>query len=135
MDVPGAARVEGGVAAPAKPAPDRRYLERIAVESRGRVESVPVSEVEYIVASGPYARLQVGSRRYVIRETMQRLEEELDPRRFLRIHRSVIVRLDLVEALHRGQGGDSEVRLKGGVRLRVSRSRREALERWLGKSS
>ena len=66
---------------------------------------------------------------------MQALEEELDPRRFLRIHRSVIVRLDLVEALHRSQGGDSEVRLKGGVRLRVSRSRREALERWLGKSS
>jgi two-component system LytT family response regulator len=71
----------------------------------------------------------------VIRETMQSLEEELDPRRFLRIHRSVIVRLDLVEALHRGPGGDSEVRLKTGVRLRVSRSRREALERWLGKSS
>jgi two-component system LytT family response regulator len=126
--------LEGGVAAPAKPVPGRRYLERIAVESRGRVESVPVSEIDYIVASGPYARLQVGSRRYVIRETMQTLEEELDPRRFLRIHRSAIVRLDLVEALHRGQGGDSEVRLRGGVRLRVSRSRREALERWLGKS-
>jgi two-component system LytT family response regulator len=46
----------------------------------------------------------------------------------------VIVRLDLVEALRRGQGGESEVRLKTGVRLRVSRSRREALERWLGRA-
>jgi two-component system, LytTR family, response regulator len=87
------------------------------------------------VASGPYARLQLGARRYVIRQTMQALEETLDPRRFLRIHRSVIVRLDLVEALYRGQSGDSEVRLRTGVRLRVSRSRREALERRLGKTS
>ena len=56
----------------------------------------------------------------------------LDPRRFLRVHRSAIVRLDLVEALHRGQGGNAEVKLRSGVRLKVSRSRREALERWLG---
>jgi two-component system LytT family response regulator len=126
--------LEGGAPTPATPAASRRYLDRIAVETRGKMESVPVSDVEYIVASGPYARLQVGPRRYVIRETMQALEGELDPRRFLRIHRSVIVRLDLVEALYRGPGGDSEVRLKNGVRLRVSRSRREALERWLGKS-
>lgn len=112
-----------------------RYLDRIAVESRGRMESVAVSDIDYIVASGPYARLQVGQRRHVIRETMQALEEKLDPRRFLRVHRSVIVRLDLVDALLRAPGGDSEVRLKNGVRLKVSRSRREALERWLGKSS
>jgi two-component system LytT family response regulator len=117
-----------------QPQPIKRYLERIAVESGGRIEPVPVSAIEYIVASGPYARLHVGGRRYVIRERMQTLEEGLDPRRFLRIHRSVIVRLDMVEALHRGPGGESEVRLRNGVRLRVSRSRREALERWLGRN-
>ena len=65
---------------------------------------------------------------------MQTLEERLDPEQFMRIHRSVIVRLDLVDTLHRGAGGDYEVQLKGGARVRVSRSRREALERWLGVS-
>ncbi|GJG85217.1 hypothetical protein tb265_03980 [Gemmatimonadetes bacterium T265] len=60
------------------------------------------------------------------------LEERLDPERFLRVHRSVIVRRALVEALHKGAGGEYEVQLKGSGRLRVSRSRREALERWLG---
>jgi len=40
--------------------------------------------------------------------------------------------VELVETLHRGAGGDYEVQLKGGLRLRVSRSRRDALERWLG---
>ena len=64
-----------------------------------------------------------------------RAPQSRDPARFLRIHRSAIVRLDLVESLERGQGGESEVRLKNGVRLRVSRSRREALERWLGRTS
>jgi two-component system LytT family response regulator len=113
-------------------APSASYIERIAVEIGGQVRPVSVADIDFITASGPYAELHVGSRRYVIRETIQTLEERLDPARFLRIHRSAIVRLDLVEALHRGAGGDGEVTLKRGGRLRVSRSRREALERWLG---
>jgi two-component system LytT family response regulator len=115
--------------------PGSGYLDRIAVEMRGKVRVVPVEQIDYIAASGPYAELYVGDRRYVIRAAMQTLEERLDPRRFMRVHRSAIVRLDLVETLHRGAGGDYEVQLKGGTRLRVSRSRREALERWLGVSS
>ncbi|HEY0930005.1 MAG TPA: LytTR family DNA-binding domain-containing protein [Gemmatimonas sp.] len=108
------------------------YLERIAVESQGTVKPVPVADIDYILASGPYAELVVAGRRHLVRESMQSLEDRLDPRRFLRIHRSVIVRLDRVEGLKRGAGGDGEVLLKGGGRLRVSRTRREALERWLG---
>lgn len=110
------------------------YLERIAVEMKGQVKPIPVMQIDYISAAGPYAELHVGDKRYVIREAMQTLEDRLDPNRFMRVHRSVIVRLDLVEALHRGGGGDYELQMKGGVRLRVSRSRREALERWLGLS-
>lgn len=109
-----------------------QYLERIAVETHGQVKPIPVSQIDYISAAGPYAELHVGDRRYVIREAMQALEDRLDPNRFMRVHRSVIVRLDLVEALHRGGGGDYELQMRGGVRLRVSRSRREGLERWLG---
>ena len=111
-----------------------QYLQRIAVEMRGKVRSVPVSEIDYIVADGPYAELHTGDRRHIIRESMQTLEERLDPSRFMRVHRSMIVRLDLVDTLHRGAGGDYEVQLKSGQRIRVSRSRREALERWLGVS-
>jgi two-component system LytT family response regulator len=108
------------------------YLERIAVEMRGKLRVVPVTDIDYIVASGPYAELYVADRRLLIRETMQALEERLDPAEFLRIHRSVIVRIALVDMLHKGAGGDYEVQLKSGVRLRVSRSRREELERRLG---
>jgi two-component system LytT family response regulator len=121
--------VQGGAQPPAVP-----YLERIAVEMRGKVRSVPVAEIDYIVASGPYAELHVGDKRHLIREAMQTLEDRLDPSRFMRVHRSMIVRLDLVDALLRGAGGDYEVQLTNGTRIRVSRSRREALERWLGVS-
>ena len=119
----------------ASPSPARgAYLERIPVEMRGKVRVVPVDEIEFIVASGPYAELYSGDRKYVIRESMQNLEEKLDPNAFIRTHRSVIVRLDLIETLHKGAGGDYEIQLKSGRRLRVSRSRLEALEKKLGVS-
>jgi two-component system LytT family response regulator len=110
------------------------YLERIAVEMKGQVRVVPVKQIEYIIASGPYAELHVADKRYVIRERMQTLEERLDPSRFFRIHRSAIVRLDLVETLLRNPGGDYAVQLKGGTKLKVSRSRFEALEQRMGVS-
>jgi two-component system LytT family response regulator len=121
-----------GPATPPPGPPPGGYLERIAVEMRGKAQIVPVSQIDYIVASGPYAELYVAGRRHLIREAMQTLEERLDPARFFRIHRSAIVRLDLIETLYRGAGGDYEVQLRGGTRLRVSRSRREELERRLG---
>jgi two-component system, LytTR family, response regulator len=123
----------GGGNAPA-PASKPRSLERIAVQMRGKMKVVPVAQIDYISASGPYAELHVGSDRFVIRESMQSLEEQLDPEKFMRIHRSAIVRLDLVEALLRGVAGDYEVQLRGGTRLRVGRSRREEVERKLGRT-
>jgi two-component system LytT family response regulator len=120
----------GRAEAPGRP----DYLERIAVEMRGQVRIVPVAKIDYIVASGPYAELHVGERTHIIRERMQTLEDRLDPERFFRIHRSAIVRLDLVETLLRAAGGDYAVQLRGGVRLKVSRSRFEALETRMGLS-
>jgi two-component system LytT family response regulator len=117
----------------AEPAPQRAApIERIAVEMKGQVRVVPVGDIEYITASGPYAEIHTHERGYIIRERMQALEERLDPARFLRIHRSVIVRLDLIDALLRGGGGDYAVRLKNGVKLKVSRTRVEELERRMG---
>ena len=122
----------GATTQPAAAPASSAYLERIAVEMRGKVRVVPVEQIDYITASGPYAELHTGDRTHIIRETMQTLEERLDPRQFIRIHRSAIVRLALVDTLLRGAGGDYAVQLKGGLRLPVSRSRREELERRLG---
>lgn len=112
--------------------PRAEYAERIAVELRGQIRAVPVARIEYITASGPYAELHVDGRTFAVRERMQALEEKLDPRLFFRIHRSAIVRLDMVDVFLRHAGGDYGVRLKNGVELSVSRTRREELEARLG---
>ena len=124
----------GGKAAPREeaPKPTPAYLERIAVEMRGQMRIVSVKDIDYITASGPYAELHVGEETYLIRERMQTLEERLDPKAFIRIHRSGIVQLDRIESLLHGVGGDYAVRLKDGHRIKVSRGRREELEQRLG---
>lgn len=135
----------GGTIHPSEPAPPTSatpnpesvprqggYLERFAVESRGQVRVVPLSKVLYITASGPYAELHTAERTHLIREQMQVLEDRLDPELFFRVHRSAIVRFDLIEALTRNASGDYTVQLKGGVTLKVSRSRSDELERRMG---
>jgi two-component system LytT family response regulator len=108
-----------------------RYLERIPVESRGKVRFIPVADIDCILASGPYAELVVGDRKHLIREAMQNLENQLDPARFFRVHRSAIVQLDRLDALLKAPGGDWEVQLKNGVKLKIARARREELEKRL----
>jgi two-component system LytT family response regulator len=122
----------GSPRSPAASAPKAEYLERIAVESRGQVRVVPVKQIDFILASGPYAELHVGDKRHLIRERMQNLEDRLDPKKFIRVHRSAIVRADLIETLFRAEGGDYTLQLKGGVKLKVSRSRVEELQSRLG---
>jgi two-component system LytT family response regulator len=117
---------------PPAPVAAHQYLDRIAVELRGQVRVVPVDRIDYITASGPYAELHVQDRVYAVRERMQTLAEQLDPDVFFRIHRSAIVRLDRIDTLLRSSGGDYGVRLKNGVELSVSRTRREELEAKMG---
>ena len=121
------------IAVPVPPT-NQPYLERFAVETRGQVRVVPVSKVLYITASGPYAEIHTAERTHLIREQMQVLEERLDPDKFFRVHRSAIVRFDLIEGLTRNASGDYTVQLKGGLALKVSRSRSEALEQRMGLS-
>jgi len=128
-----APRDDAPVAAPTAPPPARpEYMERIAVEIRGQVRVVPVSKVQYVTASGPYVEIHTPEKTYLIREQMQVLEDRLDPDRFFRVHRSAIVRLDLIEGLTRNPSGDYTVQLRGGLQLKVSRSRTEELERRMG---
>ena len=109
-----------------------RYLDRIAVESRGQTRVVPVAAIEYITASGPYAELHAGGKVFAVRERMQTLAEQLDPDIFFRVHRSAIVRLKLIETLLHRPGGDYAVRLKNGTELDLSRARRDELQLRLG---
>ena len=111
---------------------DEPYLERIAVQGRGKARIVPVDDLTHITADGSYAELHTGDDTYVIRERMKALTARLDPEAFARVHRSAIVRLEKIELLLRGGGGDYAVRLQDGTRIPVSRSRVDELENRLG---
>jgi two-component system LytT family response regulator len=111
---------------------DDPYLERIAVQGRGKARIVPVDDLTHITADGSYAELHTGEDTYVIRERMKTLAARLDPEAFVRVHRSAIVRLDEIELILRGGGGNYAVRLNDGTRLSVSRSRIDELQDRLG---
>jgi two-component system LytT family response regulator len=111
---------------------DEPYLERIAVQGRGKARIVPVDDLTHITADGSYAELHAGADTYVIRERMKTLAVRLDPSTFMRVHRSAIVRLDEIELILRGGGGNYAVRLRSGARVSVSRSRIGELQDRLG---
>ena len=111
---------------------DEPYLERIAVQGRGKARIVPVEDLTHITADGSYAELHTGEDTHVIRERMKTLAARLDPDTFVRVHRSAIVRLDEIEMILRGGGGNYAVRLKDGTRVSVSRSRVDELQDRLG---
>ncbi|HKW48551.1 MAG TPA: LytTR family DNA-binding domain-containing protein, partial [Gemmatimonadaceae bacterium] len=108
------------------------YAKRLLVTTGNRSLVVHTATIDWIRADDYYAALHVGSRAYLLRETMAALESRLDPGVFLRVHRSVIVNLDRVQLLERAADGQLTVVLADGTKLPVSRSRRESVEGALG---
>jgi two-component system LytT family response regulator len=109
------------------------YAQRLTVASGGRILFVSVADIDWIEAEGNYARLHVGRRVYDVRETLQALVEQLDPREFIRIHRSTIVNIRRVREVQPWFQGSHIVLLQNGEELRMSRYQRDAAERLLGK--
>jgi two-component system LytT family response regulator len=109
-----------------------RSADRLVVRSQERLFFVRTAEIDWIEAAGNYAKLHVGGRTHLIRETMSRLEEGLDPGRFARIHRSTIVNLDRVKELRPWFAGDYLVALHDGTELKLSRGYRAKLEEQMG---
>lgn len=109
-----------------------RYLERIPIKKAGRIIFVDVEDVDLFEAEGNYVRAVAGERSYLFRESMTALEAKLDPKRFLRIHRSTIVRLDRIEQLEPLFQGEYRITLRGGQTVQSSRRQRARLHEALG---
>lgn len=107
-------------------APDR-YLTRLLIREREGVILLPIRQVEWLEARDDYVRAHTTARRHLIHVTISELERRLDPTVFMRIHRSHMVNLDCIAAIHRGPDGRLAVELRGGTRLNASRSRSSAL--------
>lgn len=102
-------------------AQSRPFLERIAVKTGTKSVYVPTAEIERIEADGNYVRLFADAGNYLVRSTMTKMDKALDPARFVRIHRSMIVNIERVCDVAPQFGHDFVVRLATGVRVRMSR--------------
>lgn len=109
----------------------KRRLERIVIRSGGRVSFLRTDEVDWIEAAGNYVELHVGKDSHLLRETMNKLESRLDTKRFLRIHRRLIVNVERIKQLEGVTHGEYLVVLKDGTRLSSSRGYRDGLQRLL----
>ncbi|HST61987.1 MAG TPA: LytTR family DNA-binding domain-containing protein, partial [Longimicrobium sp.] len=120
-------------AAPSAPEPQpAAYADRIVLRDAGRITFVDTATIDWIEAEDYVVRLHAGAATHLLREPLRDLERRLDPRRFVRIHRSTIVNLGSVKELQPYFHGDYVVILRDGTRLRLSRSRREPLQALLG---
>jgi two-component system LytT family response regulator len=123
-----AMRLIGGDDAPAAP---RQYLQRIAVRHGQRTTFIVTDEIDCIEARRNYVDLHVGKERYSLHATLKALEEKLDPDRFLRIHRSILVNVDQVTEIQNWFNGCFRFMLAGGATFTSGRGYRKAIVSFL----
>lgn len=102
--------------------PEGVHRERILIRSGATVEVVPVGRIDYVLARDDYVGVMVGGRELLKQQTLASLAGQLDPERFVRIHRSCVLNLDRLARLEAATRQGTVAVLKDGTRLSVSRS-------------
>ncbi|HTY83879.1 MAG TPA: LytTR family DNA-binding domain-containing protein [Silvibacterium sp.] len=105
----------------------REYPARLLIPNGTKDSFVAVNDIDWIEAADYYACLHVGTRSFMLRESIKQLANTLDPRKFVRVHRSVIVNAGQVREIVREGRGEGAVILKDGQRLRMSKAGWQAL--------
>ena len=113
------------------PGEDAAPLERLSIHREGRVEVVLTRDLRWVEAADQYVRLHTQTGEVLMRESMSRLARRLDPRAFIRVHRSAIVAFEAIRRLESLPGGSGRVLVDGPGWLPVSRSRMPTLRKRL----
>jgi len=111
---------------------DKPYLDRVVIRERDKTDLIRVESIDCIESAGVYVALHVGSERIIHRAALGELIGRLDPRRFVRVHRSTVVNIDSILHLEPATHGEFDLVLRGGQRVHVSRTFRPLLEARLG---
>ncbi|HEY1709240.1 MAG TPA: LytTR family DNA-binding domain-containing protein [Rhizomicrobium sp.] len=106
-----------------------RFLSTIPVKARGGTRFVATKEIDWIETQGNYLALHAGDDVHLIRETLSKFEAQLDPARFVRVHRRTLVAADRIRAIEPLGQGDAQLTLNTGAVLRLSRTYRDCLQR------
>ncbi|NOT35111.1 MAG: response regulator transcription factor [Candidatus Eisenbacteria bacterium] len=108
------------------------YSDRVLVRDGAEMRLVALREVDWVSAADNYVELHVQSAKHLLRETLARFEQRVEPHGFLRIHRGVLVNLERVRSLRPTASGDLEAVLVDGTTLPISRSHRGRIAALLG---
>jgi two-component system LytT family response regulator len=109
------------------PEPEPPADDRILIKSSGEIFFLKAGEIDWIKAEGDYMKFHTAGRSHLMRETMARLEARLDPKKFIRIHRSTIVNIDRLRKLSPSFAGEYAVILHDGTKLKLSRGYHERI--------
>jgi two-component system response regulator AlgR len=110
-----------------------RYVEEFWVPELHGLVRIGADQIDRISAERDYMRLHVGPRSWLIHRTIGKLEEELDPEKFVRVHRSVILRRDIIVGFTRDEGGHWNARVADGGEQRIGRSYADNVRRLTGR--
>lgn len=99
------------------------FIARFTVREDGRIRFVQATDVDYIEADGNYIIMHVGEAKHRVRASLRDVSEQLDPKVFMRVHRSTIVNIHRIREVQPWFGGDYIAILRSGVKLKVSRQR------------
>jgi two-component system, LytTR family, response regulator len=99
-----------------------RYLERVVIKDGAKVTIITIDRLDYILAQDDYVELHSDKKSFLKQQTISSLESTLDPKQFVRIHRSCIVNIDRVAKIEPYTKDSRVAVLKDGARLPVSRS-------------
>jgi two-component system LytT family response regulator len=113
--------------------PEKPYIHRLMIKILNKIVVVPMDDVLWIESARELVHIHTNDKKYVHRETMTVLENELDPKIFVRIHRSIIVNISKVKMLHPMSHGDFIIQLEGDIKLRLSRMYRAHFQEVLEK--
>jgi len=109
--------------------------DRLVIKAKGRVIFLDLEEIDWVEAAANYVRLNVGKESYLLRETISRTSERLDPNQFIRIHRSTIVNVRKIKELIPVNSGEYIVVLRNGKELSCSRGYRALLQKVIERHS
>jgi two-component system, LytTR family, response regulator len=109
-----------------------KFLKRLTIKLTGRTILLLTEEIDWIETYGNYLKVHTGRESHLIRGTMQSLETKLDPEKFVRVHRSVIVNIEKVKEIYPRSNGDQDLVLQNGQQLMLSRNYRDKFFAVLG---
>jgi two-component system LytT family response regulator len=112
-----------------QPVMNDRFPEAISIKDSGEITRVPVSAIDWVDAAGDYMCIHTrDGQTHILRRTMKELEQELDPKLFVRVHRSAIVNVNTIAKLQMLANGEHQLMLTNGQAVKVSRSYKDRVK-------